>query len=138
MVKYRRVWRYQSGNQNPYIEEKQKTQWPKEKVQKYKQRSTKHTYKIKDIVMRTPLKYRGINSGIVCLTVYSSKVDYGIHIPQSLFTILLIVSIMTSCPFFCFDIGLALDLKCTNINFIVRLLLAVLPKVWINTKICNY
>ena len=37
----RRVWRYQRGNQNPYIEEKQKTQWLKEKkVQKDKQRST--------------------------------------------------------------------------------------------------
>ena len=33
------------GNQNLYIEEEQKTQWPKEKVQKDKQRSTKHTYK---------------------------------------------------------------------------------------------
>jgi hypothetical protein len=30
------------GNQNPYIEEGQATQWPKEKVQKDKQRSTKH------------------------------------------------------------------------------------------------
>jgi hypothetical protein len=37
--------RYQRGNQNPYIEEEQTTQWPKEKVQKDKQRSTKHTYK---------------------------------------------------------------------------------------------
>jgi hypothetical protein len=37
----RRVWRYQRGNQNPYIEE-QTTQWPKEKVQKDKQWSTKH------------------------------------------------------------------------------------------------
>ena len=33
-----RVWRYQRGNQNPYIEEEQTTQWPKEKVQKDKQR----------------------------------------------------------------------------------------------------
>ena len=32
------------------------TQWPKEKVQKDKQRSTKHTYKTKDRVTRTPLK----------------------------------------------------------------------------------
>ena len=39
----RRVWRYQRGNQNPYIEEKETTQWQKEKVQKDKQRSTKHT-----------------------------------------------------------------------------------------------
>ena len=44
------------GNQNPYIEEEQTTQWPKEKVQKDKQRSTKHTYKTKDRVTRTPLK----------------------------------------------------------------------------------
>jgi hypothetical protein len=29
----RRVWRYQRGNQNPYIEEEQTTQWPKEKGQ---------------------------------------------------------------------------------------------------------
>jgi hypothetical protein len=32
-------------NQNPYIEEGQTTQWPNEKVQKDKQRSTKHTHK---------------------------------------------------------------------------------------------
>ena len=44
------------GNQNPYIEEEQTTQWPKEKVQKDKQRSTKHRYKTKDRVTRTPLK----------------------------------------------------------------------------------
>jgi len=43
------------GNQNPYIEGLT-TQWPKEKVQKVKQRSTKHTYKTKDRVTRTPLK----------------------------------------------------------------------------------
>ena len=30
--------------------------WPKEKVQKDKQRSTKHTYKTKDRVTRTPLR----------------------------------------------------------------------------------
>jgi hypothetical protein len=51
----RRVWRYHWGNQNPFIEE-QTIQWPKEKVQKDKQRSTKHTYKTKDRVTRTPLK----------------------------------------------------------------------------------
>jgi len=37
----RKVWRYQRGNQNLYIKEKQTTQWPKEKVQ------TKHTLKTK-------------------------------------------------------------------------------------------
>jgi hypothetical protein len=36
------------GNQKPYIEKEQTTQWPKEKVQKDKQRSTKHAYKTKD------------------------------------------------------------------------------------------
>jgi len=55
----RRVWRYQRGNQKSYIEEEQTTQWPKEKVQKDTQRSTKHTYKIKDRVTRTPLKTGG-------------------------------------------------------------------------------
>jgi len=34
-------------------------QWPKEKVQKDKQRSTKYTYKTKDRVTRTPLKTGG-------------------------------------------------------------------------------
>ena len=34
-------------NQHPYIEEEQTTQWLKEKVQKNKQRSTKHTHKLK-------------------------------------------------------------------------------------------
>jgi len=46
------------GNHNPYLEEKQ-NKYPKEKVQKNKQRSTKHTYKTKDRVTRTPLKTGG-------------------------------------------------------------------------------
>ena len=54
-----RVWRYQRGNQNLYIEEEQKTQWPEEKVQKDKERSTKHTHKTKGRVTRTPLKSGG-------------------------------------------------------------------------------
>ena len=56
--KTRRVWKYQGGNQNPSIEEEHTTQWPKEKVQKDKQRSIKHTYKTKDQVTRTPLKIK--------------------------------------------------------------------------------
>jgi len=52
----RRVWRYQRGHHNPHIEEEQTTQWTKEKVHKYKQRSIKHTHKTKDRVTRTPLK----------------------------------------------------------------------------------
>jgi hypothetical protein len=52
-----RVWWYQRGNHIPYIqEEEQTTQWPKEKVQKYKQRST---YKTKDWATRSPLKTGG-------------------------------------------------------------------------------
>ena len=46
---------FQRGNQNPYIEEDQTTQWPKEKVQKDKQRSTKHTHKTKDRETQAPL-----------------------------------------------------------------------------------
>ena len=59
---YYRVWRYQSGNQNPYVEEERTTQWPKGKVQKDKQRSAKHKHQAKDRVIRTPLK-PGVNSG---------------------------------------------------------------------------
>jgi hypothetical protein len=47
------------GNQNQYIEDGQTTQWSKEKVQNDKQRSTKHAYKTKDQVKRTPLKTVG-------------------------------------------------------------------------------
>jgi hypothetical protein len=47
MHNIRKVWRYQRGNESPLIEEEeQATQWPKEKVQKDKQRSTKHTHKL--------------------------------------------------------------------------------------------
>ena len=53
----------QRGNQNPYIEEEQRTQWPKVKVQKDKQWTTKHTYKAKDRVTRTPLKSQVLRKG---------------------------------------------------------------------------
>jgi hypothetical protein len=43
----------------PYVEEEQTTQWPKEKVQKDKQQSTKHTHKTKDRLTQTPLKTGG-------------------------------------------------------------------------------
>ena len=59
IISVRGARRYQRGSQNPYIEEKQITQWPKEKVQKDKQRSTKQTHKTKDRVTRTPLKIGG-------------------------------------------------------------------------------
>jgi hypothetical protein len=49
-IQLRRNWRCQRGNHNPYIEEEQTTQWPKEKVQNDKQRSTKHTHKTKELM----------------------------------------------------------------------------------------
>jgi hypothetical protein len=55
----RRVWRFKRRNQNPSIEEGQKIQWPTEKGQKDKQRSTKHTHKTEERVTRTPLKIDG-------------------------------------------------------------------------------
>ena len=65
------------GNQNPYIEEEQTTQWPKEKVQKDKQRSTKHTHKTKDRVTNTnPTKTGGelMCSGIVGISCSTSDI----------------------------------------------------------------
>jgi hypothetical protein len=53
-VNLRRVWIYQRGDRNTYIKETQTTQGQKEKVQKDKQRSTKHTNKTKDRATRTP------------------------------------------------------------------------------------
>ena len=41
------------------MEEEQTIQWPKEKVQKDKQRYIKHTHKTKDRVIRTPLQTGG-------------------------------------------------------------------------------
>ena len=46
-------------SESVYIKEEQTTKWPKEKVQKDKQRSTKHTYKTKDRVTQTPVKTGG-------------------------------------------------------------------------------
>ena len=45
-VATRRVWRYQRCNQNPYIEEIQTTQWPKEKdKKKYRQHNGQKKYR---------------------------------------------------------------------------------------------
>jgi len=44
---------------NKHILKIPKAHWPKEKVQKDKQRSTKHTHKTKDRVTRIPLKTGG-------------------------------------------------------------------------------
>jgi hypothetical protein len=53
LKKYLQIKAIDSFNDEVYYKQ---TQWPKEKVQKDKQRSTKHTYKTKDRVTRTPLK----------------------------------------------------------------------------------
>ena len=47
-----RVWRYQRGNQNSYIEEEHTTQWRKE-GQRDKKRSTKHRHKTQDRVTKS-------------------------------------------------------------------------------------
>jgi hypothetical protein len=47
--------RQKNRQHNGQKTEEQTTQWPKEKVQKEKQRSTRHTYNTKDRVTRTPL-----------------------------------------------------------------------------------
>jgi len=45
-------------------ESERTTQWPKENKQKDKQPSTKHTYKTKDRVTRTPLN-PVVNAGVL-------------------------------------------------------------------------
>jgi hypothetical protein len=42
LMQCKKSFRYQRGNQNPQIEERQTIQWSKEKGQRDKQRSTKH------------------------------------------------------------------------------------------------
>jgi len=66
----------QRSNQSSKSKEEQTTQWPKEKVQKDKQRSTKHTHETKDRVTRTPLKTGGelMCSGRVSSSCSTSQV----------------------------------------------------------------
>jgi len=58
----RRVLRYQRVIKNLYIEDEKTTQWSNEKVQKDKQRSTKHTHKTKDRITRIKLKTARVSS----------------------------------------------------------------------------
>ena len=58
-ILYKKSLKIPKGYQNRYIEEEKTTQWPKKKVQKVKQRSTKHTSKTKDLVTRTSPKSGG-------------------------------------------------------------------------------
>jgi hypothetical protein len=89
------------GNQNPYIEEEQTTQWPKEKVQKNKQGSTKHTYKTKDRVTRTPLKTGGelrCSGRVSSYHLKSTPVFSGVRVTWSL---VLYVCFVDPCLSFC-------------------------------------
>jgi hypothetical protein len=54
VISYKKSLKIIKGNLNPQIEG-QTTQWPKEKRQKDKQRSTKHMHKNKDQVTQTLL-----------------------------------------------------------------------------------
>ena len=65
-----------------YIEEEQTTLWPKKKVQKDKQRSTKHTHKTKDQVKRTPLNTGGelMCSGRVSSSFSGGPTRIGTHV----------------------------------------------------------
>ena len=99
----RRVWRYQKGNHNPYIKEEQTT---KEKVQKDKQRSTKHTYKTKDRVTWTPLKTGGELrcSGRVSRILISPLVSSNSSCSFVLFLLVIVLSVLlrytdSDCPF---------------------------------------
>ena len=56
-------------NKNLYIEEEQTTQWAKDKVQKDKQRSTKHIYKTKERVTQLFRRH-----GIVCFFISLSLI----------------------------------------------------------------
>jgi hypothetical protein len=67
--------RYQRGNHNPYMEEEQTTQWPNEKVQKDKHRSTKHTHKTR--VTRTPLKTGAYSPTVVYFIQYEWSYGYS-------------------------------------------------------------
>ena len=63
------IWRYQSGNQNPYIEE-QTTQWPKEKGQKNKQWSK--------IEMSFTMMVKSIGLMIIPYQIYSNLIGENI------------------------------------------------------------
>jgi hypothetical protein len=58
-IKIRRVCRYQRGNQNPYIEEEQTTQWSKEKLQ-----MTNNDLQNKTTVLLQIVRFTGNADGI--------------------------------------------------------------------------
>ena len=71
------VWRYQRGDQNRISK---KNRQHKEKVEKVKQLSTKHTCKAKDRVPRSPLKTEGQLMTTSNLSLLIAPVQVPIHI----------------------------------------------------------
>jgi hypothetical protein len=61
----------------PDFEEEQTTQWPKEKVQKDKQRSTKHSYKTKDRATRKIYIYLCLS---LMFTMWSHVIQAGVNL----------------------------------------------------------
>jgi hypothetical protein len=89
------------GNQHPYIEEEQTAQWPKEKVQKDKQRSTKHTPKTR-LTRRVPhveQELLTIPKHVSSLPVFS-----GVHVTRSLVLCVCFVDRCLSFFTFSFDL----------------------------------
>jgi hypothetical protein len=60
----------------PKGQEEQTTQWPKEKGQNDKQRSTKHTHKTRDQVTRTPTKNQGWEVPATLIVVFAMYLAY--------------------------------------------------------------
>jgi hypothetical protein len=90
-----RVWRYQRGNQNSYIEEEQTTQWPKEKGQNDKQRFTKHTHQTKDLYTTFWLYY-GFHGNIdtTATAVILNAVNYNETNFSSIIKLQLLINIV--------------------------------------------
>jgi hypothetical protein len=81
------VWRYQRGNQNPYIEEDQKTQWPKEKGQKNKQINTAPTpfadLLLSELLMRN-IVLNNLSSFIMdAMSIIMNKNYHQMHVTAS-------------------------------------------------------
>jgi hypothetical protein len=76
-VSHWRVWRYQKGNQNLYIEEEQTTQWPK--VQKFK--STNND--LQNITHKTATLFVFVFSRtVLCSTCTRISTKYGLPSPS--------------------------------------------------------
>jgi hypothetical protein len=71
-----RVWRYQRGHQNAYMEDEQTTQWSKEKMQRDKLRSTSHTYIMTHILFYILWH---MSYATKCIYIYHTIISYAIY-----------------------------------------------------------